>query len=131
MKKGALDQSTNDVKLEESAVIVRLMIGEQYKISSSARKSEERRQAGSLPRYTRRQYQSSGQDPCQIITGPQSQISLRWPGLAYLMRTQNWPIDDVQTDGTERTRKDHVRVWWKIIYWGQRRCCTLREKKGR
>ena len=31
MKKGALDQSTNDVKLEESAVIVRLMIGEQYK----------------------------------------------------------------------------------------------------
>ena len=106
MKKGALDQTTSDMKLDESAVIARLKDGEQYKF---LREQENLKQEDKLVLncaakvYLKRVsviWSSPLSDHNRITATNQFAL----PVLAYLMRTQKWPIADLQQLDRE-TRK--------------------------
>ena len=92
MKKGALDQTTSDVKLDESAVIARLKDGEQYKFLGV---QENLKQEDKL-------VLNCAAEVYLIRITATDQFAL--PVLAYLMRTQKWPIADLQQLDRE-TRK--------------------------
>ena len=87
------------MKLEESAVIARLKDGRQYKFLGSARKSEARRPVGyevrcrGLPEES---YSVIWSIPLSDHNKTTTTNQFALPVVAYLTRTQNWPIADLQ-----------------------------------
>ena len=106
MKKGALDQTTSDVKLDESAVIARLKDGEQYKflgVQENLKQEDKLVLNCAAEVYLKRVsviWSSPLSDHNRITATDQFAL----PVLAYLMRTQKWPIADLQQLDRE-TRK--------------------------
>ena len=90
MKKGALDQTTSDMKLDESAVIARLKDGEQYKflgVQENLRQEDKLVLNCAAEIYLKRVsviWSSSLSDHNRITATNQFAL----PVLAYLMRTQ-------------------------------------------
>ena len=106
MKKGALDQTTSDMKLDESAVIARLKDGEQYKfleVQENLKQEDNLVLNCDAEIYLKRVsvIWSSPLSDHNRITAT-NQFALPVP--AYLMRTQKWPIADLQQLDRE-TRK--------------------------
>ena len=106
MKESALDQTTSDMKLDESAVIARLKDGEQCKfvgVQENLKQEDKLVLNCAAEVYLKRVsvIWSSPLSDHNMITAT-NQFAL--PVLAYLMRTQNWPIADLQQLGRE-TRK--------------------------
>ena len=79
MKRDALDQSTSDMKLEESSVKARLKNGEQYKFLGVQEnlKQEDNLVLKCAAEVYLQRISVTGQVPCQTITASQPQTSLR------------------------------------------------------
>ena len=107
MKKGALDQTTSDKKLDELAVIARLKDGEQYKflgVQENLKQEDKLVLNRAAEIYLKRVsviWSSPLSDHNPRVTAT-NQFAL--PVLTYLMRTQKWPIADLQQLDRE-TRK--------------------------
>ena len=98
MKKGALDQTTSNMKLDESAAIARLKDGEQYKflgVQENLKQEDKLVLNCAAEVYLKRVsviWSSPFSDHNRITATNQ----FARPVLAYLMRAQKWPIADLQ-----------------------------------
>ena len=106
MKKGALDQTTSDMKLDESAVIARLKDGEQFKFLGVQEnlKQEDKLVLNCAAEIYLKRVSVIWSIPLSDHNRITATNQFALPVPAYLMRTQKWPIADLQQLDRE-TRK--------------------------
>ena len=98
MKKSALDQTTSNMKLDESAAIARLKDGEQYKFLGVQEnlKQEDKLVLNCAAEVHLKRVSVIWSSPFSDHNRITATNQFARPVLAYLMRAQKWPIVDLQ-----------------------------------
>ena len=132
IKRGALDQSTGDMKVEETAVIAKLKTEEHYKflgVLENLKQKDKMVLKCDTEAYLQRMSVIWSSPLSDLNQGCASnQFAL--PVLTYYMRTQQWPIAELQQIDRE-TRKNVVENGGKHPLGYKSLLCLPRENGGR
>ena len=110
MKKGALDQTTSDMKLDESVVIARLKDGEQYKFVG---------------------VQENLKQEDKLVLNCAAEVYLKRVSVIWSSPLSDHNRITVTNQFALLVHERHEGSWWRVAestHWGQRRYCTFRER---
>ena len=131
-KRGALDQSTGDVKVEETAVIAKLKTGEHYKFLGVLEnlKQEDKLVLKCATEVYLQRMSVIWSSPLSDYNRVHASNQFALPVLTYYMSTQQWPIAELQQTDRE-TRKIIVENGGKHLLGSKSLLYLPREDGGR
>ena len=132
IKRSALDQSTGDVKVEETAVIAKLKTGEHYKFLGVLEnlKQEDKLVLKCATEVYLQRMSVIRSSPLSDYNRVHASNQFALPVLTYYMRTQQWPIAELQQIDRE-TRKIIVENGGKHLLGSKSLLYLPREDGGR